>query len=99
MAVVPKLSCSSLVELTNDFRTPLACTNAFMNLSVFFSTYYVLRMIQIPGRKVVDKINKLFALSQDLNSAGSWTDGIPVNKANFKYSCHSIIIKSLVCIY
>lgn len=56
-------------------------------------------MIQIPGRKVVDKINKLFALAQDLNSAGSWTDGIPVNKANFKYSCHSIIIKSPVHIY
>lgn len=34
--------------------------------------------------------------STELKSIGAWTDGTQVNKDNFKYSCHSIIIIKLV---
>lgn len=64
------------------------------------STYNLLAMIQIPGNIVVNKINTISTLSQNLNSVGAWTDGIQVNKDNFMYSYHSIIlVKSVVNLY
>lgn len=61
-----------------------------------FGTYFVLEMTQIPGNRVVNKINIIFVLSQNFDSIGAWIDGTHVNKDNFKYSCHSIIIIKLV---